>query len=584
MRIRAVVVWMMLVVGATLARETARAEDDVRSSRAVAVGLNYCRASFHRLRRNPSKRVMFEEQTKILNNLNLNGIGEQDVVTLYTAVLDEIAKEQIAEKEKKVIKEGYQLALRQDLLNRAFVLGAQVSTTQYVAAIRTGCSSWWDYRNLGMGRDVDLWKVDKARMGEVVDKSSRFLDTFWKLAQKRNIQDDWLVRDDDLEKLESALAENSPAVRLRVLQRMERFMQCYPPYWYHLGRTQQALGQLFAAAETYAKLLDLGAGHFRKDEMLASALANQAAIQMFLHQPAAPATARRALEFSNGVWQANLVCARVLVQSEYCAEAEEAILRNLDVDLERTQSYAALISLYCGNQDRSKLAARLNAPELVASLPVPLLLDCAVCLGADKLPTAAQRQLVTSIYVYEQLQFGKNQLVCVAAPSWEMETANVRLQYDGKRLEQVKAQKQRGTSQVNFLVPSQNRTMYASSASQPVPAIDLEIEHPERPAVRLHFKWLPWSRELLDHASQFAAYDADRDLLSRLAPRRRTSYLVTDVEVGASKVAFDHPHPNSGSFAAPAILETAKHADPEHSVSENGEVPPAAAEGEAKTD
>ena len=33
--------------------------------RSTAVALNYCRASFHRIRKNPSKRVMLEEQEKL---------------------------------------------------------------------------------------------------------------------------------------------------------------------------------------------------------------------------------------------------------------------------------------------------------------------------------------------------------------------------------------------------------------------------------------------------------------------------------------------------------------------------------------
>src|SRR4029079_2383371 len=56
--------------------------------RSTAVALMYCRASCHRIRRCRSKRVLMEEQDKILNNLNLNQIADEEVVRLYTAVLD----------------------------------------------------------------------------------------------------------------------------------------------------------------------------------------------------------------------------------------------------------------------------------------------------------------------------------------------------------------------------------------------------------------------------------------------------------------------------------------------------------------
>ena len=46
-----------------------------RRARATAVALNYCRTSFHRIRRHPNKQVLVEERERILDNLNLNGIG-----------------------------------------------------------------------------------------------------------------------------------------------------------------------------------------------------------------------------------------------------------------------------------------------------------------------------------------------------------------------------------------------------------------------------------------------------------------------------------------------------------------------------
>ena len=122
-------------------------------------------------------------------------------------------------------------------------------------------------------------------------------------------------------------------MRLRVLKRMQGFMECYPPYWYYLARTQQGLGQLFAAAETYEKLVALGDGHFRKDEMLAAGLANLAVIREYLQQRDAVNVAATALTYSPEAWEVNLMCARVLERHGKINEAEDAILRNLDVDL-----------------------------------------------------------------------------------------------------------------------------------------------------------------------------------------------------------------------------------------------------------
>jgi tetratricopeptide (TPR) repeat protein len=529
-----------------------------RDARSTAVTLNYSRASFHRLRRNPSKRVWLEEQSKILNNLNLNGIADQEVVTLYAAVLDEVGRERIADQERVVINKGYRRAVRQQVLSNAFVLGAQLGTTQYASAVRTGCNSWWDYRSSSLNRDLDLWKVDKTRMLDVVDKSSKFLDTFWKLAQKKNIPDRWLVRGDDLDKLEAALAESDFEVRLRVLQRMERFMECFPPYWYHVARTQQALGQLFAASATYEKLADLGDGHFRKDEMLAAGLANRAAIQSYLRQPSAVQTARKALEYSNGVWQANLVCARVLAQQECSAEAEEAILRNLDVDLERTQSLASLVSLYCGDRNLPKLTARLSDADVVSELPMLLLLRAAAVLGTEKFPAPARQQVAASLYGYELTQFGSRQVVLVALPSWELETAAPVLRHEGIEFPRPTATLVRGTTQLQFASILDSQEVYASTAGGDL-KLQMDLKYADAPPVRLTLQRLPGNHELLAQAERQAAIDGPaRELMNLFTAKRRMSFLITDVQFGEAQIALAPSA--AGSPVQPAVLEKGRPA------------------------
>ncbi|MDB5336405.1 MAG: hypothetical protein JWN70_2024 [Planctomycetaceae bacterium] len=507
---------------------------DEKAARSTAVALNYCRASFHRMRKNPSKRVLSEEQHHILNNLNLNEIGDQEVITLYTATLDEIGKERIADKERYVLKQNYKHQVRRQVLSNAFVLGAEVTTFQYVNAVRTGANSWWDYRTTTNNRDLDLWKVEKTRMTEVNDKSSKFLDTFWKMAQKKNIPDNWLVRGDDLDKLDAALAETNAETRLRVLQRMERFMTSYPPYYYHVARTQQAQGLWANAEVTYEKLAKLGHGHFRKDEMLAAGLANLAVIQAYLKNPEAPQTARRALEYSTGAWQANLVCARILQDAGQSTEAEEAILRNLDVDLERPQSLASLVSLYQKSGNEAKLITTLSDPQTLTELPATALLQSVATLGVRKMPPLAMQQLVTSLYAYDQASFGgRTQLVCVASPAWNLERADTLLIGNHPESPETRGVSSRGQTQLYF---SSQGVQIAASGE---PELVMEIRYPESQPIRLHLKRAAWSQDMLDHVERQAGRAGEvRDLLPIFAAtRRRASFVVSEAEFGEKKVA-----------------------------------------------
>ena len=418
-------------VPATATAAGAESAEAVQARRSAAVAINYSRASLHRIRKAPNIAVMIEEQEKILNHLNLNGVADEEVIRLYSSVLDEISHVQIADRERVMLHQKHRRAIRSMITGNAFALTAQMATMQYLGAVQTGASSWWDYRNITVTREMEEWKVEKDRWNAVVQKSNQFLDVSWKMARTRQIPDRWLVRGDDLDRLEEGWKEPDPEVRLRVLKRMEPFMECYPPYWYYVARTEQALGKLSAAAETYGKLANLGDGHFRRDEMLATGLANQALIQAHLRSPEAPETARRALAQCTDAWEANLVCAAVLQNSGQIADAEDAILRNLDVGLEESQSELVLLGLYYHQNDTTKLAQRLSQPEVAQRIPGPVLVQCATRLQQGRVPNSVTQQLASSLQITPRYHFGSDDLVVTAGPNWDFSQASLSVHVHG---------------------------------------------------------------------------------------------------------------------------------------------------------
>ncbi len=454
--------------------------------RSAAVALNYCRAAFHRIKRNGTKPVLMEEQEKILNNLNLNGIADQEVVTLYTKVLEEIGGETIAEKERRYLKSQFRRNLGRQTMASAFLMSAQVTSLQFGQAVLTGANSWWDYRNLKMTNDTAVWNIDKTRMNKVICSSSQFLDTFWKMIQKNNIPDRWLIRSADLDSLEQALAEQKPETRLRLLQRLEKFMECYPPYWYHVARTHQALGQWDAASETYEKLANYGAGHFRRDEMLATGLANLAAIQDFQGHKDAAITAREALGYADTAWQANLVCARILARHREYDVAEEAVLRNIDAKLERTQSLVALMTVYAESGNREQLSKWLRDPDVVAQVPVPAVLRACAFLGSEEVPTNVNRHLLRTLCGYADLNFGMDDVVFLADPLWQIETAEVRLKVNGRPVRPPVTNRDDELTQIRFPNVSQLGGLFASTPRSV--NISLSLKYPHMQPVELKLR------------------------------------------------------------------------------------------------
>jgi hypothetical protein len=410
---------LCLATAASHGQEPSPAAFDEPAARRTAVALNYCRSSFYRIGRSPTKAVLAEEKTKILNNLNLTSIQDEDVVSLYSSALDEISSIHIAEREKHVVDTGFGKSWQSLASFTAFGLLTDATELNYASMVRRGATSWWDFRGMQVNHDLELWKVEKSRMTAIQTKSSNFLDASWKLARKRNIPDRWLLRDTDLERLETAMQEPDADVRLRLLARMEPFMECYPPYWYYTGRTQQRVGKFIDAEKTYTRLAQLGDGHFRRDEMLAASMANLASIRDYLKMADADTAAEKALSYTTDSWEVNLTAAMVLLRHGDIAMAEDAVLRNLDADHEADQSKVALLAVYAREGDPAKILARLDDAATVARTPIPVLLRCASALKGQTLPRPAADRLQASLHGY----FGRDDFVLVADPAWEFRSA-----------------------------------------------------------------------------------------------------------------------------------------------------------------
>ncbi len=531
---------------------TASASTTSAENRSTAVALNYCRASFHRIRKDPTRVVLYQEQEKILNNLNLDAVDDPEVIQLYTAVLDEINQVGVADFERNLYREQHQNSIQKKVAWDVLAMGADVATAQVGQAIRSGANSWWDYRSMSFQREQDLLKIEKTRINSVVAKSSLFMDTFWKLAQKKKIPDKWLVRGNDLDALEVALREPNPEVRLRVLKRMEDFMECYPPYWYYTGRTQQEQGQLAEAVQTYHRLEQLGQGHFRKDDMLATALANQSAIEDYSGQLTAAATANRALSYSRDVWEANLVCARVLERNSRTASAEDAILCNLDTSLESQNSHVFLVALYQKTGDRTKLVRILSSPQIVADLPAPLLLRCAASLGEQDTPATVIPAIMASLDAQPQFQFGKDELVVRVSPAWQLHLASMQVYYEDQSLGNPQIASHNGQYQLRFVGKDDWGAPF--EAPHKNLAFTVQMTYPDRTVVKLTLR--------PDQVAPSAI--ASRPLFSRTASGVATTgtMKIADVQIGEQRIALGSPARLEIPTTAPTRVETAKPAFP----------------------
>ena len=459
---------------------TEPSESSEMGRRRMAVTLNYCRAALHRIRRAPSKSIMLEEQQRILNNLDLNQIDDPDVISLYRSILDEIGQVEISDRERLAIEQQVREGLQRKIGTDIFVIGAQAVTGQIGSVIQTGAGSWWDYRSTQIKRNNDLWQVDKTQFSTFMSRSSTFLDSFWRLSRKNQIPDRWLLRDQDLDQLADVLNESDPERRLRMLARLEKFMECYPPYWYYLARTQQQMGNLEAASATFRRLSEIGRGHFRQDDMLASCMANLSLIQETQRDPEAVASAISAYDFSSRNWESNLVCAWVLGRHQKYQEAEDLILCNLDDELETDQSSVALVSLYYHSENRGRLAELLEDERMLRRIPIPGLLLCAKMLGPSKIPREAEMLLTSTLQASRRSSGRVNSIAVTAAPAWKLVDASAEIE-DGDLIFHSAGHRQTAQGvEVNFVTSLDTAPDQSGSET-----LRMSLNYPGTPAIQV---------------------------------------------------------------------------------------------------
>ena len=427
----------------------------------TAVALNYCRASLHRIRSDPQPRVLAEERSRVLDNLSLDAIADPEVIKLYSALLDEIGQIDLTRTQRRLIDDSTARSVQRRLAWDSVAFAGQIATAQYAGAIRTGADSWWDIRDRLDRQTAQQLEIDRKRYESVTQKSTLFLDTFWTLARRRGIPDAWLVRGGDLDRLADAVRDPTDITRLRRLVRLEPYLTAYPPYWYHLARTQQAVGEFDAAIATYARLSDLEDGQFRIDGMLAAAETNWALLLDAAGDPAAPTIATRALTRSADVWQANLAAAGILERHGRVAEAEDALLRNVDADLERSLSQTFRLAMLARHDRTGRLSELLADPAVIADVPAPALLRCSLESGGIA-PTPVVQRLARSIAAYPRPGFGSDDLIVTADEGWNLPRAQFRFPTRSVAIARPEIAPVRGGHAVRF-------------ASIDLPAVDEEV-------------------------------------------------------------------------------------------------------------
>jgi hypothetical protein len=261
------------------------------------------------------------------------------------------------------------------------------------------------------------------------------------------------------------------------------------------------------------------------------------------------------------------MCAHVLGHHGRIPEAEDAVLRNLDVGLELRQSGVSLVSLYTLKHSAAKLQARLVDPNIVRRMPMPALIRAADVLGPGKLPDAVLAHWAASVSAHYELKFGPDEFVLDTAPLWNLQSSELSLIVGNEAYRQSTIALHGGKSEVRFAKISDIGHPYYPSSN--APAAVLVVKFPGAPIVRLKFDGRPEPPANLTASSSFGVVDL---LSSTSISTRRQNLSLACVEIGET------PFPiaaRSGSHMIPAMDGVDTTGTPGSSVS-NADKPPAA--------
>jgi hypothetical protein len=177
------------------------------------------------------------------------------------------------------------------------------------------------------------------------------------------------------------------------------------------------------------------------------------------------------------------MCAYVLGSNGRPLEAEDAILRNLDVGLEREQSSLALTALYVSTANVDKLRERLADPSIVRRLPVPLLIRAANVLGPQNVPETLVGRLASSLAAHYELAFGPDDFVLITAPQWNLQSSEMSLIVGDEAHRHSTIALMPGRSEVRFARIGEFGHLLRGSAIPP--NATLVVRYPGTPIVHL---------------------------------------------------------------------------------------------------
>jgi hypothetical protein len=249
--------------------------------------LNYITVSLSRIINYNDQGVLQQEYDNVLNNINLNQIPDQDLITMFKKLMYQITEEKISNKQYEFIKERYLKNVNNALVDgfKNFASSINFNTPNpYViaaSALANVGPVYFDYTakidKYKSARKEEEWNLQKDLIKRLNDLRSEILNYSWVLLRSYVIPDEWRLSEENVDSFIKALRDHDTDLDkkidikvassrlLRRLKIQEDRLSMYPPYWYYRGKAAQDSNQNEEAIKSYERFAEIRLPIWRKD-------------------------------------------------------------------------------------------------------------------------------------------------------------------------------------------------------------------------------------------------------------------------------------------------------------------------------
>lgn len=248
---------------------------------ATAMLLNYCRESLYKIVEYNDRSVLDEEYNKLVNNIDITRIQDDEAAQLIEALLTELNLLKLDEAQKQFLTDAYNKTLQSGIIDAfkkvkgfdtKMIAAAQANSAATMACkaivfIATGISNW----KSGLARmqneaSMHMLQLKAEELKRLTVLRTQFFDTEYKLYKRYGLPDHLNLKEVQMAQYIKVLADEDGPRRFERLERLKDDFDAFPPFWYQIGKAAEESNKRDIALDYYAHFEKIQTHVFREDQ------------------------------------------------------------------------------------------------------------------------------------------------------------------------------------------------------------------------------------------------------------------------------------------------------------------------------